>query len=259
MMMMRLQSLLLTALVALPCFLTVVTGFQVPERSRTAAFTNMLKHETTLSPTKASTESSSTAKQQLPPVLQNIADDQAEYQLNVGRAMDTLRRDMPEILSKTPDFSIYHEDISVIDPSGVQLTGLTNYKSAFAFLQTFQKFWFQNDDANNGLQFRMVYDFFRASIRISWHVVLIPKFPLFGSSQLNVDGISYYQLDRGTGKILEHKIETLVMNNTPVAPPFGILSLLQQDAMGMRQQQQRGVLGSFSADMVQADSVGAIR
>lgn len=137
------------------------------------------------------------------------------------------------------DFSIYHENISVIDPSGVQLKGLDKYKSAFAFLQTFQRFWFRD----TGLQFRMVYDFCRSSIRISWQFVLIPKFPL--GRPLYVDGISYYQVDMASGKIIEHRIETLIINNTPVSPPYGILSLLQQDALGMRPQGVPvGVLGA---------------
>lgn len=131
----------------------------------------------------------------------------------------------------------------MIDPSGVRLTGLDKYKSAFAFLQTFQRFWFRHE---SGLQYRMVYDFCRSSIRISWHCVLIPKVPL--GRPLHVDGISYYQLDTESGKIIEHRIETLIINNTPVVPPYGVLSLLQQDALGMRPQGVTvGVLGAADA------------
>ena len=38
----------------------------------------------------------------LPPVLQHIADERREYQLALGKAMDILRRDMPEILRRKP-------------------------------------------------------------------------------------------------------------------------------------------------------------
>lgn len=51
--------------------------------------------------TRAS-ESSNTGRKELPPVIQQIADERAEFQINLGRAMDTLRRDMPDILSRTP-------------------------------------------------------------------------------------------------------------------------------------------------------------
>jgi hypothetical protein len=116
----------------------------------------------------------------------------------------------------------------VIDPSGVQLKGIDKYKSAFTFLQTFSKFWFHQN--SNTIQYRMVYDFCRNSIRISWHIVLISKF-LPTSRPLHIDGISYYQLDVDSGKIIQHKIETLIVNNTPISPPYGILSILQQDVL----------------------------
>jgi len=39
---------------------------------------------------------------ELPPVLQDIVDERAEFQRNLGKAMDTLRKDYPEILRKAP-------------------------------------------------------------------------------------------------------------------------------------------------------------
>lgn len=161
----------------------------------------------------------------LPPVLQEIADERRNFQVNLGKAMDTLRKDMPYILKKSPDYSIYHEDISVVDPSGVQLTGIDNYKSSIKFFQQFVKFWFQQE--RNGLQYRLVYDFARSSIRVSWHAVLVPKMPL--GKPLHVDGISMYRLETETGKIIEHKLENLSINNTPITPPYGVFSLLQQE------------------------------
>jgi hypothetical protein len=47
---------------------------------------------------EAATESLSS----LPPVIQQIADERREFQLNLGKAMDTLKKDMPEILRKQP-------------------------------------------------------------------------------------------------------------------------------------------------------------
>jgi hypothetical protein len=137
----------------------------------------------------------------------------------------------PPLLFQT-DFGIYHDDITASDPSGVQLRGIDKYKSAFAFFQTFVRFWFSSRSV---VQYRMVYDFARSSIRISWNAMLIPK--VLGSP-LYVDGISYYQLDAASGKITEHRVENLIINNTPVAPPYGIFSMLQQDALSMRPQGQ---------------------
>jgi hypothetical protein len=129
------------------------------------------------------------------------------------------------------DYCIYHEDISVIDSSGVRLTGLDSYKSSISFLQTFISFWFKD---RSGIQYRMHYDFCRSSIRISWNAILEPKIPL--GRPLHVDGISIYKLDASSGEIIEHKFETIVINNIPDAPPYGIFSLVQQDLMGLSPQ-----------------------
>ena len=38
----------------------------------------------------------------LPPVLQQLTDERRNFQVNLGKAMDTLRKDMPYILKETP-------------------------------------------------------------------------------------------------------------------------------------------------------------
>ena len=57
-------------------------------------------------PLPAATEDSTCTKEEtlrdLPPVIQQIADERQEFQLNLGKAMDTLRKDMPEILKRAP-------------------------------------------------------------------------------------------------------------------------------------------------------------
>lgn len=113
----------------------------------------------------------------LPPVLQNMVDERRAFELNLGKAMDTLRKDYPKMLTREPDFDIFSKDISVMDPSGVQISGLSNYKSSFRFLQTMVK-WFYNSDKSM-VQHRMVYDWARSSIRISWNAVLVPKVCFF--------------------------------------------------------------------------------
>lgn len=116
----------------------------------------------------------------------------------------------------------------MIDPTGVQLTGIESYKQSIQFLHAVLKFWFQE---RSGLQFRMVYDFCRSSIRVSWHVVLVPKVPL--GRPLHLDGISNYKVDPSSGLIIEHQIDKLMINDAPVVPPYGVFSLLQQDLIGL--------------------------
>ena len=39
---------------------------------------------------------------ELPPVLQNLVNERREYEMNLGKAMDTLRKDYPYMLQKLP-------------------------------------------------------------------------------------------------------------------------------------------------------------
>jgi hypothetical protein len=174
-------------------------------------------------------EDLATGTRSLPPLIQNMADERREFEVNLGKAMDTLRKDYPNMLHKQPEFDIYHEDISVVDPSGVQLTGIKNYQHSFSFLQTLVRF-FYNTSAST-VQNRMVYDFARQSIRISWNAVLIPKVIGNRRNALYVDGISIYKMDSASGKIVEHRVERMLINNTPVVPPYGVLTALRDELM----------------------------
>merc|ERR1719296_611899 len=112
--------------------------------------------------------------------------------------MDTLRKDYPELLRKKPDYSIYHENIQITDPSRVQN--------------------------------RMIYDFTRSSIRVTWNVVLVPKVVGNARNSLYVDGVSVYSLN-AKGEIIEHRFEKLLINNNPVVPPYNVFLSLTQGLM----------------------------
>lgn len=180
-----------------------------------------------------------TGGRNLPPLLQDMADERREFELNLGKAMDTLRKDYPYMLHKTPDFSIYHEDIYVVDPSGVQLSGLKNYQNSFSFLQTIVRFFYNTSESS--VQSRMIYDFARQSIRMSWNAVLVPKVVGNRRNALYVDGISIYKMDSKSGKIVEHKVEKMLINNIPVTPPYGVLSTLKEELLNTGQRIPVGV------------------
>jgi len=48
------------------------------------------------------TTEESTGTRTLPPLLQDMADERREFEMNLGKAMDTLRKDYPTMLHKTP-------------------------------------------------------------------------------------------------------------------------------------------------------------
>jgi len=184
--------------------------------------------------------SSSSAKNSIPsPSLVNqpfdligdgVSDEQREFELKLGKAMDTLRQDYPDMLTSDPDFSIYSPEIEVVDPSGVTLNGLTSYKTSFSFLHTIAKFFYCPE--KSCLTFRLIYDCARRNIRVSWNAILVPR-ALYGGikHQLHVDGISVYELDRQSGLIYQHRVEHLLVNDLPVQAPQGIFSVIQNQAM----------------------------
>lgn len=197
-------------------------------------------HSTTLlSSTDVEESTSSTSTSDLPPVLQDIVDERREFEINLGRAMDTLRKDYPHLLYRAPDFSIYHNEINVVDPSGVQLTGLKSYKQSFRFAQSVVGLFYDKD--KSFISHRMVYDWARGSIRISWNAVIVPKVVGNRRNALYLDGVSMYKLDPESGKIIEHKIENLILNNTPLSPPYPTQMLLASALLGTDRRVPAGV------------------
>lgn len=176
--------------------------------------------------------SSTAGTTELPSVLQDIVDERREFEINLGRAMDTLRRDYPKLLHTMPEFSIYHDQIKVVDPSGVQLSGVKSYKQSFRFTQTIIGLFYDVDKSM--INHRMVYDWARQSIRISWNAMIVPKVVGNRRNALYVDGASVYKLDAESGKIVEHKIENVVVNGTPLSPPYPVQEMLTSALLGDR-------------------------
>jgi len=165
------------------------------------------------------------------PALKAIADERREYELNVGKALDTLRTDYPKIFKSCPDFSIYHSNLEVKDPSGVTLHGINNYKNFFRVLRGIVSFFYCADKSS--ITFRLVYDWARNSIRVSWHAMLTPK-AIYGGVRhpLYVDGISVYETDPH-GIIIQHRVEQLMINDVPAALPNGIFHAINSEAQGI--------------------------
>lgn len=81
----------------------------------------------------------------------------------------------------------------------------------------------------------MVYDSTRCQIRISFNAQLVPKNVL--ARRVYIDGISVYSLDmkpivkdgvrrEDGGKIIEHKIEKMLVNGVGMRPPYlGVFGL----------------------------------
>lgn len=70
-----------------------------------ARWNTVASEDSTLEQDSGKQECLRTSPTPLPPVIQHIADERREFQLNLGRAMDVLKRDMPDILRRKPGMS----------------------------------------------------------------------------------------------------------------------------------------------------------
>jgi hypothetical protein len=93
-----------------------------------------------------------------------VVDSQREFETNLGRAVDSLRHDYPELLTRDPNWNVYHPNIEAIDPTGVRMTGLENYKMAFGFVHGVVR-WFYCEDRSGMTSVRVGYDWARKCIR----------------------------------------------------------------------------------------------
>lgn len=137
----------------------------------------------------------------------------------------------------TPDYSIYHDSISLKASDGqIQLSKLSSYKQALGITRTMLSLLYDVD--RSVVQSRMVYDSPRTQIRVSFNAMLVPKLGLnsLGGKTVHVDGISVYSVDLsstlredehgnlsrndGAGKIVEHRVERLLVNGLPLQPPY---------------------------------------
>merc|ERR1719296_125002 len=146
----------------------------------------------------------------LSPFLREMVDEQRELQMHVGKAMDAFRRDYPDFLRRTPEYAIYHDDVTFSASDGqVQLHNLGSYKQMVGVVRRALAFLYDAD--KSVVQSRMVYD-----------PALAPKL----GGTVHVDGVSVYSLDLapasrgGEGKVVEHRVERLLVNGAELRPPY---------------------------------------
>lgn len=158
----------------------------------------------------------------------------SEFQLNLGRVIDTLRVDHPRFFSHRPDFSIFSDNVVLCDPSGEQrLSGKDAYARMFDALRFIRRGAMQDATLTHRL---VVSD---RTIRVRWHAKLWMRDPATGFNTLangeaavvQLDGISVYELD-DDALVRVHRLENIVVNgkeqtavtnlNLPFTWPAGV-------------------------------------
>lgn len=150
--------------------------------------------------------------------LEHLHGIENAYQLNQGKAIDSLRRDYPLLLEEEPDFSIFTEDIELFDPSGKRLSGLQQYASVFSGLRLLRRAAMTGSEVTYRL---VVHD---QTIRVRWTAKLWMRamLPGLGSdTPVQLDGVSVYELD-SEGMIKLHRLEKIVMTGLGATAPVSL-------------------------------------
>jgi Uncharacterized conserved protein (DUF2358) len=173
--------------------------------------------------------------------------DDDEFALHIGRALDTLRKEYPQILTQSPDFSLYDEDVefcmdlaaSPLSAYKSRIHGLPRYKVMWDLLHGFLRLFYHTEQSYMS-SVKLCHDRVRGNVvRVQWHAVLFPRWHATSPSQQqsrsmsstpcaafsaasppppsakchHIDGISVYELDWQSGKIVHHRIEQMVYTN----------------------------------------------
>jgi hypothetical protein len=139
----------------------------------------------------------------------------SEYQLNLGKAIDTLRVDHPRLFTHAPDLSIFTEDVQLHDTTGVRLRGKPQYERAFGMLRFIKRAALQQVEVTH----RMVVH--EQTIRMRWTAKVWlrdPNLDKMGMGQIQaklvyLDGVSVYSLN-DKGIIYRHRLENVVLRNS---------------------------------------------
>ncbi|KAH7439561.1 hypothetical protein KP509_04G066900 [Ceratopteris richardii] len=141
-------------------------------------------------------------------------DGVAEFHVNVGFAIRTLREELPYMFYKDLSYDIYREDIVFHDPANV-VAGINNYKLIYKALRFHGELFFKA----LWVDVLRIWQPSDNVIMVRWQVRGIPRVPW--EAQGVFDGTSEYMLDK-SGKIYEHKVDNVALH---AKPKFKVLSI----------------------------------
>lgn len=140
------------------------------------------------------------------------------FELNLGKAIDTLRVDVPAFADRELQWDIYTDDVELSDPQAVQARGLSSYKQFFLVLRTFRKFMV-NDVS---VTYKLRYDWAGKRIIVTWYSEWTMKgWPQIGAKPTHVDAVSYFSLN-DEGLIYKHEVDRVQINGQMLSPPYGL-------------------------------------
>lgn len=151
---------------------------------------------------------------ELPSPYESNRKTPSEFELNLGRAIDALRSDVPAFADRELSWDIYADNLQFADPSGVQTRGLENYKQFFGVIRMFRSVLIDDVD----ITFKLRYDWAGKKIVITWY----SKWYARGSkTAAYVDAKSTFHLN-DEGKVYMHAIDNVEVGGRPLSPPYSV-------------------------------------
>mmetsp|Transcript_29011 Transcript_29011/g.59316 ORF Transcript_29011/g.59316 Transcript_29011/m.59316 type:complete len:290 (+) Transcript_29011:80-949(+) len=136
------------------------------------------------------------------------------FTLAVGKAIDTLRDDVPTMMTEAPDLSIFSEDVVLTDANGNQIVkGLKSYGGFLEGLRWATRLTLSTPTIK---VLSLRYLDWRSEISVRFTVEV--ESPL-GLEPLIFDAVSAYKLD-SKGLIYEHRIDDMMRNHLFDRPPL---------------------------------------
>ncbi len=121
-----------------------------------------------------------------------------EYQLQVNRSMETLKKDLPTLFEKDISYKIYTKDICFRDPVN-KFKGKSNYHIIFWTLRFharlfFTQIYFDLHDVSQTAQDTILANWtVRGVLRVPWKARIF--FNGYSTYTLNKDGLIYNHID----------------------------------------------------------------
>lgn len=144
---------------------------------------------------------------------------QQAFNLNVGAAIDILRDDIPCLLHKAPDLSIFSEAVRVSDPTGEKLQGKVMYSHMYKVLRGMSAVALQEAST---VQARFFFDRPRSTLRAKVSAELWVHGMDTSGKPMHLDIVSLYTFN-SLGLVSHHKLERVEMDGTRLESPFNVL------------------------------------
>lgn len=163
------------------------------------------------------------------------------FNVNVGFAIDTLRTDIPEVLTKSPDLSIFSEDVRVSDPSGEKFRGKALYSQMYRAVRGLASVALKETST---VTTRLFFDKETNTLRTKINAQLFHHGMSNTAAPMHLDVVSTYTFD-AKGKVNHHTIDRLDLDGRAQDP----LSFMNTDTAQLTQWLSipRGVLAPPAA------------